>query len=99
MRTALWVLGAAALVVACEDGVTKAAAPDAAPVAALVPAAKGPSGQELLERAKADKATRVCAAYMRARTRLQKELVETPDDSTLQAKATALASVITDACN
>ena len=45
------------------------------------------------------KGSSVCASYLRERTKLQGELTAAPDDKLLLKRATALAAVITDACN
>ena len=45
------------------------------------------------------KGSSVCNAFLRERTKLQGELSTAPEDKQLLKRASALASVITDACN
>ena len=79
--------------VSCEDETTeeKALVPTApAPVAPAVALMNAPAKV---------KGSSVCASYLRERTKLQADLATAPEDKTLLKRASALAAVITDACN
>ena len=82
-------------IAACdEEPETKAISPTA-PVAMpeVAPAV-------LLSEAPAkEKASSVCASFLRERTKLLEQLTKTPDDAALLKRAKSLAAVITDACN
>ena len=83
----------AAAVFACED------APNAKPREITAPAPPVSSPVVALNAATARLRSSVCSSYLRERTRLQVKLSNAPTDSVLLKRATALASIITDACN
>jgi hypothetical protein len=79
----------------CDDETeteVKAVSPTA-PVVVVSPAAA------LMNAPVKVKGSSVCASYLRERTKLQGELAAAPEDKLLLKRATALAAVITDACN
>ena len=84
------------LIVSCEDAPGPTVQAPTAPVAVVVPII---DARAILSQAAAQKRTRVCMSYLRERSKLQVSLARTPNDTTVQRQAVALASIITDACN
>lgn len=84
----------ALVVTSCDDE-----QPETKPVSPLAPAGVISPAVELMNAPVKVKGSSVCASYLRERTKLQGELQAAPDDKLLLKRATALAAVITDACN
>jgi hypothetical protein len=73
--------------------------PEAKPVSPLAPAAVISPAVELMNAPVKVKGSSVCAAYLRERSKLQGALAAAPENKDLLKRASALAAVITDACN
>ena len=93
-RVASFIASAIVLVFAsCDDEPQKEAVSPVAPAPVVSPVAA------LMEAPVKVKGSSVCSAYQRERSKLLGELAKAPEDKALLKRASALAAVITDACN
>ena len=90
----LLVVGLSLAVAACEDDVLPTNPPVAAKTKVTAPASASVS----LTRVDTTKASSICKATVRARTRARIKLDESPTDVAARSKATAFDALVADAC-
>jgi hypothetical protein len=84
---------AALMLASCEDE------PNAKSALPTEPAPQVSPGEALRTAPAKLQGSSVCSSYLRERTKLQVKLAKAPEDKDLLKRASAMASIITDACN